>query len=612
MGDRDTASADDYLPLEQYGLIGDCGSAALVSNRASIDWLCLPRFESDPVFARLLDPSAGSFGITPQERSDTTRRYLSGTAVLATSFVTSSGRATVYDFFAARPGPAKRRALWPFRYLVRRVEVEEGVVRLEAVLRPSQAFGFHRLRLLRGEHRLVAPRKGQSLLCESSARWQIVDGSARASFELRAGERTYFALAFAERDLGVLPPVSAFAEEAFHETVAYWRAWEGVAPTAPSLHPAVLRSALTIKLLTYAPSGAVVAAPTTSLPESIGGVRNWDYRYAWIRDSSWSVAALFDLGHTEAARAFLIWAANASRLSLPKVRTVYGLYGNVKLRERELSQLRGYRDSRPVRVGNAAANQLQLDNWGHLVDAASQYAERTGALDKATWSSLRALIDFVAHNWHLPDQGIWEVRGEPRHFVHSKVMCWVALDRGLRLARDFGLTAPVERWANAAKEVRSAVLTKGVDPRHGNLVRAFGDDEVDAALLLVPVVGFLPGSDPRIKKTIERVRHELGSSDLIRRYRADDGLPGSEGAFLPCSFWLAHALALAGEHAEACDVFEAACTRANDLGLLPEEIDSETGAFLGNFPQALSHIALIQAALALERTRGRTAGAEGD
>ena len=587
------------LPLERYGLIGDSGTAALVSDAGSIDWLCLPRFDSDPVFARLLDPAAGFFSLAPEAASTVSRCYLPGTAVLATTFSTAGGRATVHDFFAARPGPAKRRGLWPFRYLVRRVVCEEGSVALEAVLEPRHGFGLRppriqvRGRQLRTLHRSVA------LLCRAPVPWEATRGGARARIDLRAGQRAHLVLAFSGRDLGVWPAGGDFAEAAFHETVAYWRGWSGRTTGASSAE--VARSAMTLKLLTYAPSGAVVAAPTTSLPEAPGGVRNWDYRYAWIRDASWSVTALYDLGYLAAAKAFLFWATSAAALSLPRVRTMYGLYGTTRVAEREVSGLRGYRGSVPVRVGNAASEQLQLDNWGHLLDAAYGYARRAGGLDAQVWSALRAMVGFVARNWRRPDQGIWEVRGAPQHFVHSKVMCWVALDRGVRLVESFGLAGPSRAWAEEADAVRDAVLEHGVDPQGGHLTRAFGDPSVDASLLLVPLTGFLPPDDPRIARTVERVRAELGDGDLVRRYAVDDGLPGREGAFLACSFWLAQVLAVAGDRTEAERVFRAAADRANELGLLPEEIDTGTGAFLGNFPQGLSHIALIHAALALDR-----------
>lgn len=590
-------TTDAYRDLDRYGLIGDCGSAALVSDQGSIDWMCLPRVDSEPLLARLLDPDGGQFALSPGPPFRSAHRYLAGTAVLATTFETADGRATVYDFFAARPRPAKRRGLWPFRYMVRRVEGEQGVVRLRGVLRMGKAFGPWRLRAL-GPRRLAAERGGDALLAHADGGWEIATGEAHTVFEVRAGDHRHITLAWAGRDLGVLPPTDGFAEEAFCQTVSYWRTWAGSAPKDPR-SDAVQRSALTIKLLTFAPSGAVIAAPTTSLPEVVGGVRNWDYRYAWIRDASWSVVALFDLGHAAEARAFLYWATNAARLSLPRVHTMYDVYGTGRVREREVTGLRGYRDSRPVRIGNAAARQLQLDNWGHLLDAAAHYAERTGELGTELWDSLRPMAEFVAAHWHEPDQGIWEVRGRPRHFVHSKVMCWVALDRAARLVRDFGLSGPARRWEREADRVKAAVLGAGVDSSSQCLTRSFGEPAVDASLLLVPIVGFLPGDDPRIARTIDRIRSELGVGHLLRRYKADDGLPGRDGAFLACSFWLAQALALAGQHTEGMKVFDACSGEANDLGLFSEELDQKDGGFLGNFPQGLTHIAHINAALAL-------------
>ncbi|MGH9304036.1 MAG: glycoside hydrolase family 15 protein, partial [Acidimicrobiales bacterium] len=544
-------------------------------------------------------PGGGHLVVRPAGQFSVERRYLTDTPVLATTFTTSEGRATLYDFFAARPGPAKRRGLWPFRYLIRRLEVEEGHVRFEVSLAPRDSFGGRALRLSPRGHRVVASRGGRALLCASTAPLSVEGGVVKGRLELGSGERYFITLAYTGRDLGVWPPVGDFAERAFHETVAYWRTWTGRSHIGGQTGELVKRSALTLKLLTFAPSGAVVAAPTTSLPEQIGGVRNWDYRYAWIRDASWAVTALFDVGYAEEAKAFLFWATNAARLTQPRVHTMYGLYGNARIPERELTHLSGYRGSRPVRVGNAAVDQLQLDNWGHLVNAAFGYAERGGKLDQAMWSSLRSFIGFAADHWREPDQGIWEVRGPPLHFVHSKVMCWVALDRGVRLARGLRLPGPVERWEQERDELKRTILDEGVDPRRGNFIRAFGDLALDAALLQIPLVGFLPGDDPRVLRTIDCIRADLGDGDLVRRYRGEDGLSGRDGAFVACSFWLAHALVLGGRVAEGTAVFEAACSRANQLGLLPEEIDPDTGGFLGNFPQGLSHIALIHAALAI-------------
>jgi GH15 family glucan-1,4-alpha-glucosidase len=587
------------VPLNRYALIGDSGTAALVSDHGSIDWLCLPRFDSDPVFARLLDPGGGHFSLQPAGPFSASSAYLPDTAVLATTFVTEAGRATVHDFFAAETREGKRKGLWPFRYLVRRVSGEQGEVRLVAEVAPRDAFRRGRVRLRVRGARLLALRRGAALMLQSSAPFCVEeDGVARSVLTVRAGEVAHVTMAYAGRDLGVLPPVGPFAETAFERTVAYWRTWAG--RVSLDVHrEMVRRSAIVLKLLTFAPSGAVVAAPTTSLPESPGGSRNWDYRFAWVRDASWTVEALSELGYEEEAHAFLFWATDAARLTLPRVHTMYTLHGGQGAREREIDWLSGYGGARPVRVGNAAIAQFQLDTWGHLVAAAWSYASRGGHVDSVTWSSLRAFVDFAVHNWEKPDQGIWEVRGRAQHFVHSKVMCWVAVDRGLRLARQCGHRAPVEAWQRARDAIRDSVLRNGVDARRGTLIRAYGDTSVDAALLLVLISGFLPPEHPLVAGTIAAVRADLSDGDLVHRYREDDGLQGSEGAFVACSFWLAHALTLVGRVDEAREIFDRTCSRAGPLGLLAEEIEPESGCFLGNYPQGLSHIALLNAAIAI-------------
>jgi GH15 family glucan-1,4-alpha-glucosidase len=593
--------ADDpaFLPLERYALIGDAGTAALVSDAGSIDWLCLPRFDSDPVFGRLLDPGAGHFSLRPSVPYAVTRSYVPGTAVLATTFSTDGGRATVHDFFAARDGSAKRRGLTPFHPLLRRIRGDAGSVPFATEFAPRDPFGGRRYRLRPNGTRLAAELAGRSLLVVAPAAWATDgSGSATTAFRVEAGETVFVSMSFAGRDIGVLPYGPHPAEAAFEETVRYWRRWSAAAGRSRS--DAVARSAIVLKLLTFAPSGGIVAAPTTSLPEAPGGTRNWDYRYVWVRDASWTAEALTSLGYEEEAGAYLTWAINAMRTSRPDIHTLYTLYGNSSVREREVGGLRGYRDARPVRVGNAAVGQRQLDNWGHLVDIAYTVARRHGGLDRETWDGVSSLVGFVTDHWREPDHGIWEVRSAPRHFVHSKVMAWVALDRGVRLAREFRLRGEVDRWERERDRVKAAVLEHGVDPATGGFRQAFASTDVDAALLLVGATGFLPATDPRIGRTIDTVRDRLGRGELVHRYRAADGIEGEEGAFVACSFWLARALAESGRRAEAEDVFGAACARSNDVGLLPEEIDPVSGAFLGNVPQALSHMALITAAMAIE------------
>jgi GH15 family glucan-1,4-alpha-glucosidase len=592
--------AANDVSIERYGVIGDSGTAALVSDAGSIDWLCLPDFAADPVFGRMLDPGGGHCAVRPSGLTESRRRYLPGTPVLETTFRTETGVATLTDLFASAPRARKEAELWPFRWLIRRVEGAEGRVILNAEIAPRDAFGNGRWDLRRHGRMLVARRGGRVIFATCSTPFAVECNEASARIEVGPGDVAHLCLAYAERDIGVVPPVGEVAERALWDTVERWRAWSARVPSRPRHREAVERSALTLKLLTYAPSGGVVAAPTTSLPEAVGGGRNWDYRHVWIRDASRSVSALLDRGHPEDARAYLSWIANATQLTHPRVQTLYALNGGRAEREQEIRGLRGYGGSLPVRRGNDAATQLQLDNWGYLADAAFVFGERTGELPWNLWPTVRAFVDFAAANWRRRDRGIWEFRDRPRHLVHSKVMCWVALDRGLRLARLLREDAPITMWERERDRIHAAVLHDGVNAESGGFARAFDDPAIDASLLELPIVGFLPGDDERVLITIDRVQAELGRGDLVMRYRSDDGLSRGEGAFLACSFWLAHALAYAGRHDEAVDVFDRACGRANEVGLLPEEIDPETGSFLGNFPQGLSHLALLAAATALE------------
>jgi GH15 family glucan-1,4-alpha-glucosidase len=592
------AGVDEFLPLERYALIGDAGTAALVSDDGSIDWLCLPRFDSDPVFARVLDPGAGHSSLRPSIPFTRSRSYVPGTAVVTTTYTTASGRATVDDFFVAREGSAKRRGLTPFRPLIRRIRGESGIVPFIAEVAPRDAFGGGVYRLRSHGTSLWADLAGRSLLIFGPRRWRVQRARfATARFDVSAGDTAVVSMSFAGRDIGVLPYGPRLADAMFEETVNFWRRWSS--PARRSGGAEVERSAIVLKLLTFAPSGGIVAAPTTSLPETPGGERNWDYRYVWVRDASWTAEALTSLGYEEEAGAYLTWAINAMRTSRPNVHTLYSLYGNSSVPEREIKGLRGYGDARPVRKGNAAVDQRQLDNWGHVVDMAYSVARRRDGLDRETWDGVSSLVRFVAERWREPDQGMWEVRSEPRHFVHSKVMAWVALDRGVRLAREFRLRGDIDGWERERDTVKSFVLDHGIDPATGAFRQAFGSNDVDAALLLIGSTRFLPPSDERVRRTIDVVRSRLERDGLVHRYLGVDGLEGDEGAFVACSFWLAQALALAGRGHEAEQVFTATCERSNDVGLLPEEIDPQTGAHLGNMPQALSHMALINAGAAI-------------
>ena len=587
------------VPIERYGLIGDTGTAALVSEEGSIDWLCLPNFDGDPVFGRLLDPDGGHCSIVARDLRSTSRGYLSGTPVLESRITTETGSATLTDFFAAVPSNTKDAVFTPFRWLCRRVEGVTGVVSFDFELAPRDAFGGGRWDLRAAGGVASCRRSGRALFASCTAPLVADRDALRTVLEVRGGERHSLSLAYAERDIGILPPVGEPLERILRETTASWRGWTGRLRGPERYRDVVARSVLTLKLLTFAPSGAVVAAPTTSLPESRGGEQNWDYRYAWIRDASRSAISLLAHGHPEEAKSYLFWISNATRLTAPRVETLYALHGERSGPERRIDGLRGYGASTPIRKGNAAASQFQLDNWGYLADAALAFAEAGGELPPEVWSSVQGHAGFAAENWTRRDHGIWEFRDRTCHFVHSKVMCWVAIDRALRLAEAIGADAPRQRWTQARREIREAVLRDGVDASTGSFVRAFDDEVIDASLLELSIVGFVAGDDRRMLATVDRVASELADGDLVRRYRSEEGLHGGEGGFLPCSFWFAHALELSGRHDEAVEVFERVCGRANELGLFPEEIDLGSGAFLGNFPQGLTHLALLAAARAI-------------
>ena len=605
-----TTERDGFSPISAYGLIGDSGTAALISRGGSVDWLCLPNVDSDPVFGALLDPERGGRWIvaprSPVVRIE--REYEPSTAVLKTRYVCPSGVVVVHDLFAAAPSPGTGAKAAPLRYLVRRIVGEAGVVDLDVVFEPRQPFGGRAFRLSASGNRGSAAVGGKSVFLSSTSPVRKAGSRLVSDISVRAGEVAHAAISYAERDLGVLPPVGEFAEDAYRKTVTYWREWHRPVPDDVPLAPLVARSLLVLKLLTFAPSGGVVAAPTTSLPEAIGAGRNWDYRYVWVRDASRSVIALTDYGHHDEARAYMTWLLNAASLTRPRIRTLYDVYGRPRARERDITGLRGYRDSRPVRRGNAAVEQLQLDNWGYLVEAVHKYAGAGGRVDASMWAATRAYVDHIAGTWMQPDHGIWEVRTAPRHYVHSKVMAWVALDRGLRLAREQHLPADRPRWQEQRRVLSEAILTEGYDAGRGTFVSVFGGDGIDAALLEIAGSGIVDPDDERLRRTIDRIRSELAVGPLVYRYRADDGLAGTEGAFVPCSFWLVEALARTGRRDEALEVFQGAAAVANDVGLLPEEVDAESGEALGNFPQGLSHIALVKAACALRaggQPRGR-------
>ncbi len=580
-------------PIEDYGLIGNLLTAALVARDGSIDWLCLPRFDSDACFAALLGgPEHGRWRIGPAaDAFETKRRYLPRTAILETCFETADGAFSVTDFMP--PGDDDRNV-----ELVRLVRGLAGrpTVSMEFTLR----FGYGRtvpwVRRRDYGLRAVAGPDAVELVTPIALRNESM--RTHACFALAAGDAVPFTLAYhpSHRPPSFVDDRSALLER----SAAWWRAWCGHC-TLPDDAPerwreAVMRSLITLKSLTHRPTGGLVAAPTTSLPEHPGGERNWDYRYCWIRDATMTLYALLNSGYFDEARAFRQWMLRATAGDPAQMQIMYGLAGERRLTEFELAWLPGHADSRPVRIGNAAHDQLQLDVYGELMDV-SHLSRRSGlGWDEDSWKLQRALLDTLERKWREPDRGIWEVRGPARHFTYSKMMCWLSFDRAARAVEEFGLDGPVERWRGLCETIRAQILEHGFDRARNAFVQHYGGDALDASLLLVAETGFVEADDPRFAGTVAAIEDELLQDGFVLRYRPErgvDGLRGTEGAFLPCSFWLVDAYVLLGRLDDAHALFERLLSVRNDLGLLAEEYDPRARRLLGNFPQAFSHVALV-------------------
>ncbi|HJT32803.1 MAG TPA: glycoside hydrolase family 15 protein [Pirellulales bacterium] len=572
--------------IRDYAVVGDCHGAALVSRDASVDWCCLGRFDADPVFCRLLDRDRGGYWtICPSEPYQTKRAYVPNTNILRTTFSTASGKAAVIDFMPVgrKPGASVHDyiGLSAPLALARIVEAVEGEVELALDYRPSVAFARRAAKLRRSEGAILV-ENGPSLYTDVPL--EIESDRARAAVHLRAGERRHLLLAARS---GPHFPVDERVGQYLSVTQAFWEEWSRYCRYQGKYADEVLRSALTLKLLTYAPSGAIAAAATTSLPEELGGQRNWDYRFCWLRDATFSLYALAMLGYSGEAGRFGDYFHRVGRASHPRVQIMYGIDGERELTEQTLEHLAGYRDSRPVHVGNGAYQQTQLDVYGETLDWSLLHHTIVGKADEDTRRLIAALADFVAEHWNDPGQGIWEMRGPPRHHVFGKIMSWVAIDRAIRI-----LGEDPRRMA-VRDDILRSIEQHGVEPTKGYLRQAYGDTRTDASLLLSAVVG-VPLRREVLVATIDEIRRTLGRGDYLRRYDADDGLPGQEGAFLPCSFWLVDALLMTGQAEEARELFERLLPAANDVGLFSEEIDPDSGELLGNFPQALTHLAVIQ------------------
>ena len=587
-----------YAPIRDYAVIGDGRTAALIARNGSIDWLCLPDLDSPSVFAALLDADRGGrFSLVPAVAHEVSRRYRPGTNVLETTFTTNEGVARVVDAMNLPDA-----SLCPARELARRIEGIAGRVPMHWRAEPRFKSGLVTTRIEPRRPFPIATAGGDGVaVCAWDAGTPECDGGAiTGRFEIREGGRALVALVSAHREPLVFP-ARADVEARLEATTAFWSRWSAGLDYQGPWAEAVVRSALLLKLLVFAPSGAIAAAPTTSLPEQIGGERNWDYRFSWLRDASFTLEALLQLGCHVEAQSFFWWFMHATGLTRPRLQPFYRLDGGAHAPERALP-LDGYRGSRPVRIGNGAADQLQLDTFGDLLDAAFVYVERGYVLDRDTGRELAEVADHVTKIWRQPDRGIWEVRMEPRHFTHSKAMCWVALDRATRLAERGHLPARhAARWREEAAQIRTFIEERCWSPGQRSYTRFAGSEELDASLLLLAIDRYHAGAEPRLLSTIDAVRRGLGRGPLVLRYAGEDGLRGGEGMFLCCSFWLVEALALVGRRDEAAAVMEEALSLANDVGLYAEEIEPETREFLGNFPQGLVHLALISAAVELAR-----------
>ncbi|WP_370062965.1 glycoside hydrolase family 15 protein [Streptacidiphilus sp. MAP5-3] len=600
--------------IEEYALIGDLGTAALVGADGSVDWLCLPRFDSPSCFAALLgEERHGHWRLAPAapDAALVDRRYLDDTLVLATHWRTSRGEARVLDFMPRRTREPR---------LVRIVEGLSGSVEMRGELRARFHYGRVMPWVRRTGHHRVAVAGPDSLWLSVPTGVHTygagagADGCTRSEFVVAAGQRTVFVLTW--QPSHVATPTRFDAGKSLRQTVAGWERWSAACRYQGPWRAEVMRSLLTLKALSYEPTGGIVAAPTTSLPEWIGGERNWDYRFCWLRDSSLTLAALLRGGYREEAASWRRWLLRAIAGDPARLQALYGVAGERALPESVADWLPGYRGSRPVRVGNAAVGQMQLDVYGEVADTLHRALAAGIPMERQVWSLFRSLMTAVAERWREPDEGLWEVRSERRQFTHSKVMCWVAADRAVRMAEQTGLPAPVDQWRELRDTIHADVCAHGYDARRGVFTQCYGSRQLDASALLLAQTGFLPPTDPRVVRTVDAIRQDLAVDGFVRRYdvrepdvpgsspdltggEAGDGLHGTEGAFLACNFWLAEALALGGRPEEGAEVFARTAAVGGELGLLSEQWDPATGSQLGNAPQAFTHVALVNAAFAL-------------
>ena len=595
--------------LSNYALIGNSRAAALVCKSGAIEWCCLPEFDSPSIFAALLDrEKGGHFSIAPLAKSHSAQRYLPDTNVVETCFETEEGKFRLLDAFTAMSEEEKKQSLFPDHEILRMVEGISGKVRVRVEYAPRIYYGKKAPRLQdRKKLGIHFSWKGNAYTLLSTLMPEKISllkekDRAIAEFTVEEGERLFFSLSYSSQSPAVLPELATTGWKRMESTLRFWKSWIGQGRYSGMYQGQVRRSALVLKLLAHAPSGAIIAAPTTSLPEQPGGVRNWDYRYCWLRDASFTVRALMALGFEEETKAYMSWILHATRLTRPKLQVVYSVYGHAHLKEKSLDWLEGYRGSRPVRIGNSADEQFQLDLYGEVLDAIYAYCPLVEKFDRSTKKFILGLGKAICQLWDQPDNGIWEVRSQSVHHTHSKVMAWVGLDRLIKLAKKYHWKeAPLETYQQLASRIRSEVEAKGYNEALNSYTRELKGDTLDASLLTLSLVGYCKPDAPRMVSTCEAIYKHLSKNELIYRYHdIDDGLPGKEGSFGICNFWLAENLARSGELKKATRYFEAMLEHTGASGLWSEEIEPDTQDLLGNYPQGFTHIGLINAALAID------------
>ncbi len=601
-----------YRSIGEYGIIGNGHTAALVGTDGSIDWCCLPRFDSPSLFAAILDDEKGGrFHIKPRMLFQSHQAYLPNTNILQTTFQTKTGTVNVIDFMPCYLTSQHR--LTQFHEIHRVVDCTKGQVVLEVVFEPKLNYARDDTLMSTSKYGVTVSRGVETLALSSLVPFTIRGDRAIARFTLQQGQRAEFILRYGSNQ--PRPPGIYDSAGKLKRTLAYWQQQaEGCRCSSP-WREAIVRSYLALHLLLYSPTGAIIAAPTTSLPEQIGGERNWDYRFTWLRDASWTLTAFFHLGHTEEGMQFMKWLMTVCRKCGAKTQILYNIdFEHLPPKEQVLEHLRGYRDSRPVRIGNDAYRQIQLDVFGEVLEAAYNYLNLGCRITRRTWRLLEKFVNAACENWQQPDSGIWEIRSGRHHFVHSKLMCWVAVDRGVKLAEKLGYRKNLGRWRKTAQDIRDDILTKGWNQQRQAFTQHYDTLVLDASNLLIPLFGFLPISDERVISTIEHTVEELSRDGLVRRYRTDetnDGLSGSEGTFLWCSFWLVRNLIRLDRMEDATTLYQRLLGYSNHLGLFSEMIDSTSGEALGNFPQAFTHLAVIITGLELgdaieeKKTRAR-------